>query len=281
MAVQFPLLSADDIEVKVKRVTRSGAIALLYKTARTDMDMLDKVVGPENWECKYEEIKGNLYCTLSVLVDGRWVNKQDCGTESRQDGEGNEKKGEASDAFKRAGFKWGIGRELYTAPDIFLKVPVKQDGVRYKLANEYQKFYVQRIEYDESKRISALVVADRETKKPVYHFPSVKQQPEPEPAPAPQPLPPTVNRPGTHGAVTMRAPEAQKAISELSHIPADERLKFYGTLAGKYGVTTGNVNALWKTLAQQGKVPGKNIKEMTDDEYTTFIAAMIDALAAA
>lgn len=276
MSVQFPLLSADDIEVKVKRVNRSGAIALLYKTARTDMDMLDKVVGPENWECKYEEIKGNLYCTLSVLVDGRWVNKQDCGTESRQDGEGNEKKGEASDAFKRAGFKWGIGRELYTAPDIFLNVPVKQEGARFKLADEYQKFYVENIGYDDNKRINSLVVADKKTKQTVFRFPyaatpqSVKRS-------ASQ----SVNRPGTHGTVTMRAPETQKAISDLSHIPAADRLSFYDSLPQQYGTTKETVVALWKSLVEQKKVVYKKLTEMSDDEYTVFVTCIIDALAAA
>lgn len=158
--VDMPLLTADDIEVKVKKVTQKGAIALLYKTARTDMDMLDRVFGAENWQCRYEEIKGNLYCTILVKSEsGEWVGKQDCGIESRSDGDGNEKKGEASDAFKRAGFRWGIGRELYTAPFTFLAVETVPDGNGYKLKNPFARFDVANIGYND-RRITSLTIKD-------------------------------------------------------------------------------------------------------------------------
>ena len=142
---QFRLLTEGDIEVKVKKVTDKGVLLLLYKTARTDMDLLDEHFGAENWECDYREIKGNLYCGIGVRVGDKFAWKWDCGSESREDGEGNEKKGEASDAFKRAGFKWGIGRELYTAPSIFVpasKVDIK-DGRK-----TFDSFRVEKIAYE-------------------------------------------------------------------------------------------------------------------------------------
>lgn len=158
--IKFRTLKADEIEVKVKQVKENGLVALLYKTARTDMDILDETVGAENWDCDYKEIKGNLYCGISVKTDGGWVTKWDCGIESREDGEGNEKKGEASDAFKRAGFKWGIGRELYTSPFIWIspeKANIKkQDNGTYKC---YDKFVVRKIEYDDTgKYITTLCI---------------------------------------------------------------------------------------------------------------------------
>ena len=157
----IPLLTADDIEVKVKKITAKGAIALLYKTARTDMNILDEVFGAENWSCDYSEVKGNLYCTIRVRNEnGEWVGKQDCGIESREDGDGNEKKGEASDAFKRAGFRWGIGRELYTAPFIFLSLETYKDGNGYKLKNPYERFSVSDIGYDENRRINRLIITN-------------------------------------------------------------------------------------------------------------------------
>ena len=165
------LLKANEIEVKVKQVKQNGLVALLYKTARTDMDLLDEEFGPENWQCAYEEIKGNMYCKIGVLAFGRdeWVWKQDCGIESREDGEGNEKKGEASDAFKRAGFKWGIGRELYTAPFIWISadhVEIKQFGQKYT-CNE--KFSVSKIEYNDNREIIALEIVNGKGKT-VYTF---------------------------------------------------------------------------------------------------------------
>lgn len=161
MPYKIPLLTADDIEVKVKKVTEKGAIALLYKTARTDMNILDDVFGAENWACEYTEVKGNLYCTIRVRNEhGEWVGKQDCGIESREDGDGNEKKGEASDAFKRAGFRWGIGRELYTAPFTFLPLETYKDGNGYKLKNPFERFAVSEIGYDENRRINRLVITN-------------------------------------------------------------------------------------------------------------------------
>lgn len=165
---QFRLLNPDEIEVKVKKITDKGAALLLYKTARTDMDMLDETVGAENWDCAYSEIKGNLYCKIGIRfpdgMDGeRWVYKQDCGIESREDEEGNQKKGEASDAFKRAGFKWGIGRELYTAPFIWVgadrvKVEKSQTGRYY--TND--RFRVDHIAYIDRK-IAELRIVNTKT----------------------------------------------------------------------------------------------------------------------
>ena len=67
------------------------------------MQILDETVGAFNWKCEYQEIKGNMYCGLSIKNDNEWVEKWDCGVESAF---GDKEKGEASDAFKRAGFKW-------------------------------------------------------------------------------------------------------------------------------------------------------------------------------
>lgn len=161
MKYEFPLLTADQIEVKVKQVTAKGVVLLLYKTARTDMDMLDAMVGPMGWQVDYREIKGNLYCGIGLTNDGeRWVWKWDCGIESRSDGEGNEKKGEASDAFKRAGFKWGIGRELYTSPFIFVKCEtVKNERGKYEMKDRFTRFSVKEIGYT-GRAISRLVIVD-------------------------------------------------------------------------------------------------------------------------
>ena len=154
MGRMFRFLTADEIEVKVKQVKENGMVCLLYKTARTDMDLLDEAVGPGNWENDYREIKGNLYAGIGIKqTDGTMVWKWDCGIESREDGEGNEKKGEASDAFKRAGFRWGIGRELYTSPFIWIKpekADIKPNSSGGKTTFKcFDKFSVEKIAYDE------------------------------------------------------------------------------------------------------------------------------------
>lgn len=164
MARMFRFLNADEIEVKVKQVKENGLVCLLYKTARTDMDLLDETVKPENWVNDYREIKGNLYAGIGIRqTDGSMVWKWDCGIESREDGEGNEKKGEASDAFKRAGFRWGIGRELYTSPFIWIKpdkAEIKPSSSGGKTTFKcFDKFSVEKIAYDEnSGRIIGLAI---------------------------------------------------------------------------------------------------------------------------
>ena len=158
-------LKADEINVKVKQIIATekwaGCVALLYKDARCDMDILDETYGAMNWQSDYKTVKDNLYCGIGVKSEGEWIWKWDCGIESRADGEGNEKKGEASDAFKRAGFKWGIGRELYTAPKIFIPAEVIIDGGKKVLADKKLSFSVQKIDYDEKGDIAVLVIQDQ------------------------------------------------------------------------------------------------------------------------
>ena len=166
--MEFRLLTKDEIEVKVKQVTEKGVVALLYKTVRTDMALLDETVGAENWQDDYREIKGNMYCGIGIWFGSErgYVWKWNCGTESREDGEGNEKKGEASDAFKRAGTTWGIGRELYTAPFIFLNVETKEDTkdrsgkIKYILADKFQTFEVSEITYNDNRTIKSVTIVD-------------------------------------------------------------------------------------------------------------------------
>ncbi len=163
---QIPLLECSDIEVKVKQVSEKGCVLLLYKTARTDYRILNKLFGLYNWKCDYKEIKGNLFCTISIYDEEKheWIEKQNVGIESREDEEGNEKKGEASDSLKRAGFTLGIGLELYSAPFIFVKSDkvevVKKDDKRYELKDRYEKFYVNDIEYDDDRKISYLSIVN-------------------------------------------------------------------------------------------------------------------------
>lgn len=164
----FRKLRKDEIQVRVAQVSKVYTQLLLYKDARCDMNILDETVGAGNWQDSYEEIKGNLYCKVGMWNPKleQWVWKQDCGVESHGT-DGNEKKGEASDAFKRACFKWGIGRELYTAPKIAV-LNEQIGGVTereyqgkkyYNLVKPYQTFIVKHIEYDEDGNITKLAIA--------------------------------------------------------------------------------------------------------------------------
>lgn len=94
---------------RVQSFTEKQAVCVAYIDSRDVQDLLDEVCGPENWGCDYKEIKGNLFCGIGIRIGDVTVWKWDCGTESNTEKE----KGEASDAFKRAAVKWGVGRFLY------------------------------------------------------------------------------------------------------------------------------------------------------------------------
>ena len=120
--MKFRPLTAVEVEARVSQVKETGVVLLLYKDARCDMRILDETVGSENWQREHYDCKGNLFCRVGINTnydnqsEDRWVWKSDCGTESNTEAQ----KGEASDSFKRACFNWGIGRELYTAPFIWI-----------------------------------------------------------------------------------------------------------------------------------------------------------------
>ena len=148
---KFRDLRADEVECRIGQVNKQGKglTLLLYKDARCDMNILDETVGAENWQREHYECKGNMYCKVGVWCDAQWVWKSDCGTESNTEAE----KGEASDSFKRACVNWGIGRELYTSP--FIWIPA--DKCRIENGKCYDKFTVKEIVI-ENKTIVGLAI---------------------------------------------------------------------------------------------------------------------------
>lgn len=148
------LLKPEEISVKVKTVYNGNALLLLYKDARVDMTILDETFGAMHWKRSHKEVKGNLFCTISVFDESQkqWVEKEDVGIESMTEAE----KGEASDSFKRAGTNWGIGRELYTSP----KIMVPLESGEYKDKRVFTSFYVSDIGYNENREISNLTIID-------------------------------------------------------------------------------------------------------------------------
>lgn len=102
---------------KVQSARSWGCECVAYIDARQVMDLLDEVMGPENWQDHYREVAGNVYCDLSLQINDAWITKSDCGSQSNFEAE----KGQASDAFKRAAVKWGIGRFLYSMASVRVK----------------------------------------------------------------------------------------------------------------------------------------------------------------
>lgn len=155
MELNFDLLKAEEIDCRVGTVKPSkdnkpgGISLLLYKDARCDMIRLDKAVGAMGWQRAHS--RDNANCTVSIWDDDRkmWVSKEDTGVASRTEAE----KGLASDSFKRACVNWGIGRELYTAP--FIWISGNPDVLKW------ERFKVSYIHYDEDRNIDGLIIVDK------------------------------------------------------------------------------------------------------------------------
>lgn len=159
---KFRDLRADEIECRVGQAKQSGVSLLLYKDARCDQAILDETVGALNWQRAHS--RDNANCTVSIWDSEKqmWISKEDTGTESNTEKE----KGLASDSFKRACVNWGIGRELYTAPFIWIKaadcVELKPDQAgRYKC---YDSFEVEKVKI-EDKRITGIAIRNKKTGK--------------------------------------------------------------------------------------------------------------------
>lgn len=147
--IKFRLLRADEIILRTGQKTKDGSkqTLLLYKDARCDMARLDEQFGPYGWQRDHKDVHGVSYCGVSLWDKtlNQWITKWDAGEKSNTSPE----KGEASDAFKRACVNWGIGRELYSAPRIWVDA-----------ALDPRRLDVAAIGYDDKRHIEVLVITD-------------------------------------------------------------------------------------------------------------------------
>lgn len=167
---KFRLLNAEEIEVRVGTINEKGATLLLYKDARVDMNILDD--SDLKWKREHQLIDGKLFCTVSVWDDDikEWISRQDVGVESNTEKE----KGQASDSFKRACFNWGIGRELYSSPFIWVGADKYNGFISGKTAagkdkySTYDKFSVVKLTYNDKREIEKIAIANDKTRKVIF-----------------------------------------------------------------------------------------------------------------
>lgn len=232
--LDFPLLTKDDIEVRIGQMNKdqTKASLLLYKTSRTDADILDRVVGQGNWQKKFYVLQGVgigdnmrsiVVCSVGIYDDDKheWIWKDDSGTESNVE----QDKGVCSDAFKRAsgGSCWGIGRELYSAPTIWVNV-----------SSKYDKFQVASISYDENRQIKTIEISN-EKGEIVYSYGLGKK---------------VSQNAQNQGLNTTTPPKASYTPNDIAqeytinvnkvkdfatNLPADNYKKFFNWLEEKYG----------------------------------------------
>lgn len=179
MELTFRTLTANEIEVRVgNTIKKDGVIIgftlLLYKTARVDAMILDEVVGPFNWQKKFYQVKNTMVCSIGIYNEDtkEWVWKDDGGDD---DSQMEKVKSELSDSFKRAGFAWGIGRELYFGPKITIWT---------SSGNSEKDYYsVQSVSFDKNKVMTELTIVNESKKGQVafqYKNGKIAEQPREE-----------------------------------------------------------------------------------------------------
>ena len=164
--MEIRLLRADEIECRIGTINEKGLSLLLYKDARADMKILDETFGVFGWKRTHQSIDGNLYCTVEIWDSEKqsWIAKQDVGTVSYTEKE----KGQASDSFKRACVSIGIGRELYSAPFIWVSAQKCNIQRRNDKLICYDKFSVSEISYSKDREIISLSIVNGDTGEVVY-----------------------------------------------------------------------------------------------------------------
>ena len=272
----FRTLRADEIDCRIAQIKETsngkGLSLLLYKDARCDQNILDEVVGPFKW--KREHTRDNRNCIVSIWSDelGQWISKEDTGTESNTERE----KGLASDSFKRACFNWGIGRELYTAP--FIWITEKDCNIKDNKGKLvcYDRFTVKGIGYTDGV-ITGLEIKNQATGKVCYKWgeineeaPEKPEQPDDEP-----PAPPAPPRPAENGVVStaptlpgtpQRTPETEYLLAAMKQLREDRQ------------VTAAENKRLFKkqheALINARMAPNKDIQEYNLEELKALIDAM-------
>ena len=278
MDITIPLLKAEDIECRVQSVSQQqgkqpGVILLLYKDARVDMRILDQVFGPLNWQRTHEVVNGNLFCSIDIWDADKntWVRKQDVGVESNTEKE----KGQASDSFKRAGTNVGIGRELYSAPFIYVTllpneyttVQGQRGGIK---CNSSTKFSVSHISYNDRREISELKITDSDGNTR-YTFPRNKsyQKPPDNTGGNSNNIKSTTDNKNAASATKATGTEAKPKTKTANDMKINDKLEgVILSLARKAGYTEERMAKMVKAKYK------KEIKDLTLGEYNLICPAL-------
>lgn len=242
--LRFRALRADEVDCRVAMVKEGGLSLLLYKDARCDMNILDETVGPERWQRHHSRENAN--CTVSIYIweMDQWVEKEDTGTESNTEAE----KGLASDSFKRACFNWGIGRELYTAP--FIWITGAKCAIQTKNGKPacYDRFRVGEMAVEDGRITSLTILNDSRNGEEIFRWSRRPAESAQEPRRA------------------TKAPEADKHMQKAEKAPATP----------KNGLDETQVSLLRACMDQIGQPAepllkhygAKKLEDLTPEQYT-------------
>ena len=245
--IAFRDLRPEEIEVRVGNIIKDkngqpkGFQLLLYKTSRTDMQLLDETFGTFGWRNRFYQVKNTMVCSIEVYDEEtkQWINKDNGGDD---DTAMEQVKSELSDSIKRAGSTLGIGRKLYSASKIYMVVDISEENT----TRSY--FQVKDIAYDD-KGITKLVIINKKTKKVVISYGSdekVAQSGE-------KPQETALNEP--KGSIDKKDLED---INKFLEITSDQsRTNFYTWLDREFGTMTPSSLTLSQGKRTVAKIMGR------------------------
>lgn len=125
----FAALAAPFEGTDVKQRDGQGRNKLSYITARTVMNRLDEVLGPEGWDFELRPWGDSLIGTLIMrMPDGAVVKKSDAGGRAGMKAADDDAKSAGSDCLKRCGAMAGVGRYLYNDGQVSFGTGTAQRG---------------------------------------------------------------------------------------------------------------------------------------------------------
>lgn len=255
----FRELRADEIDCRIAQIKEkqgkpTGLSLLLYKDARCDQNILDETVGPMNWQ--REHTRDNRNCIVSIWDDtkGQWISKEDTGVESYTEKE----KGLASDSFKRACFNWGIGRELYTSP--FIWIPADKCAiVEYKGKWAcFDRFTVAGIGYTDGV-ITGLKIKNQASSRIVYDWGVIEEEAPDKP----------------------EDPEAEPSVDPPADVTVTDKIPFdykpvFKRIKENLKITDKDFAGLRKELIKRNKIDDIPGVELDEDGWKKLEKAMTD-----
>ena len=129
------------------------------------MAILDETLGVMNWQARYYQVKNTMICSVGINVNYNDPTKPPLFIWKDNGGDDDftteQVKAECSDAFKRACFLVGVGRGLYSASKLYMRIERTEEN------HEKANYGVSDIEYDQNGNITKVTIYNKKTKKDV------------------------------------------------------------------------------------------------------------------
>lgn len=139
-------------EIRVRAQANKGGVKLsLWKVPLANLDIIDETVEMENRSVSYSD--NGKRCTIAIRINGEWLSNDGYAFDGSPDNAPN-------DALNHAGLAWGIGKELFHVPEMFIHKDKLKNHVYVEGGEPVCKddFKVRNISYENGK-VSSITIS--------------------------------------------------------------------------------------------------------------------------